>query len=232
MINELETSITKFHVRNAYFMDLEFTKNRGLVEGICDYLIEKKHDFKWTCQTRFDLIDEKLLEKMKLSGCDLIHFGVEAANDNALQALGKGMTVEKIETGMKLVHDNDIRSACFFLMGAYGSTMEDMEDILRFSMKLNPTYAIFHIAIPYPGTKFHSDVLDSGGLFSDNTLFPEAYVGEVPLSNIKAATRNAFIRYYMRPRYLFSIIRCGQIKYIYWQLKLFFGFISRKNADN
>jgi len=228
LINELETAIHKFHVRNAYFMDLEFTINRNLVEEICDHLIRKRYDFKWTCQTRFDLIDEKLLEKMKRSGCDLIHFGVEAANNKALKALGKGMTVEKIKTGMEMVRQLKMRSACFFLMGAFGSTEEDMEEIMRFSMKLNPTYALFHIAIPYPGTKFHSDVLDSGGYFSDNNLFPEAYVGEITLDNIKASTRNAYIKYYCRPRYLLSIMRRGQLKYLYWQLKLFLGFISRK----
>jgi len=228
LINELETAINKFRVRNAYFMDLEFTINRSLVEEICDHLIRKRYDFKWTCQTRFDLIDEKLLEKMKKSGCELIHFGVEAANDDALKALGKGMTVEKIETGMKLVKKLKIRSACFFLMGAFRSTEEDMQEITRFSIKLNPTYALFHIAIPYPGTKFHSDVLCNGGFFSDCNIFPEAYVGDIPLKSIKNAIRHAYIKFYFRLRYILSVMRLGQIKYFYWQIKLFLGFISRK----
>jgi len=228
LINELDTAINKFHVKNAYFMDLEFTINRNLVEAICDYLIRKGYDFKWTCQTRLDLIDEKLLEKMKRSGCDLIHFGVEAANDKALKALDKGMTVEKIETGMKMIKKAKIRSACFFLMGVYGSKEEDMQEITRFSMKLNPTYAIFHIAIPYPGTKFHSDVSCNGGFFSDGNLFPEAYVGDIPLESIKKAVRDAYIRFYFRFGYILSVMRLGHIKYFYWQIKLFLGFISRK----
>lgn len=228
LISEIETVINKFHVKNAYFYDLEFTINKGLVEQVCDHLIKKKYDFKWTCQTRLDLIDEELLEKMKRSGCDLIHFGVEAANDKALKDLGKGITVEKIETGMKMVKRLNMRSACFFLMGAFGSTERDVEEIIRFSMKLNPTYALFHIAIPYPGTKFYSDVLHSGGCFSDNNLFPEAYVGEITLNKIQTATKNAFVRYYLRPRYVLSVIRRGQFKYLYQQVKLFLGFISQK----
>ena len=114
LINELEIVINKFSVKNAYFMDLEFTINRDLVEEVCNYLIRKKHDFKWTCQTRLDLVDEVLLEKMKRAGCDLIHFGVEAANDKALKALGKGMTVEKITTGMKMVKRLKITVGMFF----------------------------------------------------------------------------------------------------------------------
>jgi radical SAM superfamily enzyme YgiQ (UPF0313 family) len=227
LINEIDTVIKKFHVRNAYFMDLEFTANRGLVEAMCDYLIEKKYDFKWTCQTRFDLIDETLLVKMKRAGCDLIHFGVEAASDKALKALGKGITVQKIREGMKMMKRFNMRSACFFLIGAFGSTEEDIQEIIDFAKTLNPTYALFHIAIPYPGTKFYKDVSESGGCFSDNSLFPEAYVGKVPLNKIKTLTRNAYIKYYLRPRYILSIIRRGQIKYLYQQAKLFYGFISQ-----
>jgi anaerobic magnesium-protoporphyrin IX monomethyl ester cyclase len=227
LITELETAINKFGVRNAYFMDLEFTFNKSLVEEICDYLIGKKYDFKWTCQTRFDLIDEALLDKMKRAGCDLIHFGVEAAGDKALKALGKGITVERIKAGMKLMKKLNMRSACFFLIGAFGSTEEDIREIIKFAKMLNPPYALFHIAIPYPGTKFHKDVLESGGLFSDANLFPEAYVGKMPLEKIKRLTRNAYIKYYLRPRYILSIINRGQIKYLYQQAKLFYGFISQ-----
>ena len=228
VINELEIVINKYHVRNAYFMDLEFTFNRKFVEGICDYLISKGYDFKWTCQTRFDLIDERLLEKMKIAGCDLIHFGVEAANDRSLKSLGKGMTIAKIEAGMQMMKKAKLRSACFFLMGVFGATEEDMEEITRFSMRLNPTYALFHIAIPYPGTKFYSDVLGNGAKFSDNSIFPEAYVGNMSLDTIRTATRNAYIKYYFRPAYFISMIRQGHVKYLYGQLKIFLGFISRK----
>lgn len=226
LINELETVINKFHVKNAYFMDLEFTINRSLVEEICDYLIRKRYDFKWTCQTRFDLIDEDLLVKMKRAGCDLIHFGVEAADDKALKALGKGITVEKIKAGMKMMKKLNMRSACFFLVGAFASTEKDIEEIIKFSKLLNPTYALFHIAIPYPNTKFHQDVSNNGASFSDSNLFPEAYVGEMTLKKIKTLARHAYIKYYFRPRYILSIIRRGQIKYLYRQVKLFLGFVS------
>jgi len=228
LINELETVINKFNVKTAYFMDLEFTINRNLVTEICDYLIKKRYNFKWTCQTRFDLIDEELLQKMKKSGCDLIHFGVEGASDNSLKSMGKGLTIKKIEEGIEMVKKAKIRSACFFLMGYINSTLDDINDIIKFSRKLNPTYAVFHIAIPYPGTKFYMDVLKNGGHFSDSNLFPEAYVGNIGLKKLKKITRKAYIQYYFRPKYITSLILQKQFKYLYQQLKLLLGFISQK----
>jgi anaerobic magnesium-protoporphyrin IX monomethyl ester cyclase len=46
LINEIEIAINKFHVKNAYFFDLEFTINRSLVEEVCDHLIRKRYDEK------------------------------------------------------------------------------------------------------------------------------------------------------------------------------------------
>ncbi len=228
LITEIDIVVNKFAVKNIYFMDLEFTLNRNLVMEVCDYLTKTKYNLNWTCQTRFDLIDEELLQRMQSAGCSLIHFGVEAADNNSLKTLGKGLTVEKIERGIKMIKKANMRSACFFLMGALNSNLDDIKNIIRFSKKLNPTYAVFHIAIPYPCTRFYNDVLKSGGNFSDNSLFPEAYVGNIGLKELKKITRKAYIKYYFRPKYIFSLILHRQIKYLYQQLKLLLGFISQK----
>ena len=226
VIDELEAAIRRFHVRTAYFMDLEFTAHRGLVEEVCDHLIAKRHDFRWTCQTRLDRVDDDLLMNMKRAGCDLIHFGVEAADDRTLKALGKGLTVERIVAGMEAVKRHGIRSACFFLMGLPGSTMEDLDEIVRFAIRLDPTYALFHIAIPYPGTRLHAVVSRDGGSFSDDGPFPEACVGAVTLPDLKKAIRKAYARFYLRPRYVLSTLGSGRARDLWKQMKLFSGFVS------
>lgn len=113
-------------------------------------------------------------------------------------------------------------------MGALNSNLDDIKNIIRFSKKINPTYAVFHIAIPYPCTRFYNDVLKNGGNFSDNNIFPEAYVGNIGLKELKTITRKAYIQYYFRPKYIFSLILHRQIRYLYQQLKLLLGFISQK----
>ena len=161
---------------------------------------------------------------MKRAGCDLIHFGVEASDDRTLKALGKGLTVERIVSGMDLVKRHGIRSACFFLMGLPGSTKEDMDGIVRFAIRLDPTYALFHVAIPYPGTRLHSAVSGAGGSFSDDGLFPEA-CGTMPLPELKGAIRKAYARFYLRPRYILSSLGSGRRRDLWRQIKLFSGLV-------
>ena len=227
LVNEVETAIQKFGVRTAYFIDLEFTVLRKQVVEFCQRLIRKSYDFSWCCQTRLDLVDDELLALMKRAGCRLIHFGVEAASDEILRTVDKEITLRQIEEGMKKVHAAGIESACFFIIGFPESTRQDMDDIVRFAKKLNITYALFHVAAPYPGTKLYEQVKNDPTLrFSDDSLFPEAIEGRFTVEELRAMTRKAYIQYYVRPSYVLSRIRKGQIRALVNQLKLFRAFVS------
>lgn len=226
LILEVEYAIKKFGVRNAYFMDLEFTVLRKQVIDLCKYLINKNYKFRWCCQTRFDLVDDELLNLMKRAGCRLIHFGVEAGSDRMLKDINKGITMKDIRNGMRKVKKAGIETACFFLMGFPGSERKDMDDILRFAKELGPDYPLFHVVAPYPGTKLYEKVKKTSGIrFSDNTLFPEAIVDKLSLEELKGVTRKAYLSYYLRPSYLLSRLAKGQFNIVQNQCKLFRSFI-------
>lgn len=226
LIQEVEYGIKKFRVRNAYFIDLEFTVLRKQVMEFCRYLIKQNYNFSWCCQTRFDLVDEELLEYMKRAGCRLIHFGVEAGTDKMLEIVNKGITLQVIREGMKKVKAAGIETACFFMIGFPESDYQDMQDIINFALELGPDYPLFHIAAPYPGTKLYEQVKNDPNVrYSDDSLFPEAVVGRFTLEELKAMTRKAYLQYYLRPSYVFSRLRKGQFRILGNQLKLFGSFI-------
>ncbi len=226
LILEVEYAINNFDVRNAYFMDLEFTVLRKQVMEFCNHLIRKNYNFQWCCQTRFDLVDDELLYHMKRAGCRLIHFGVEAGSERMLKYINKGITMEAIRSGMKKVKKAGIETACFFMMGFPGSSNQDMEDILEFAKELGPDYPLFHMVAPYPGTRLHKEVMEQPGLnFSDDTLFPEAIVENFSLDELKRMTRKAYLSYYLRPSYIFSRLAKGQFNILKNQCKLFWSFV-------
>lgn len=74
---------------------------------------------------------------------------------------------------MKLIHQSGIETACFFIMGFPESGRDEMRNIVQLAKRLNPTYALFHVAAPYPGTKLYEQVKNDPNVrFSDGTLFP------------------------------------------------------------
>jgi len=219
LIKEVETAVEKFKIKNAYFIDLEFTVNRKLVEDLCDFLIEKKYDFKWCCQARFDTVDKELLEKMKKAGCKLIHYGVETGSERIMKMINKKITLEQIERGMKVTKEVGIPTACFFMFGFPSETREDMEKTVQLALKLNPTFASFHLTIPYPGTDFY-EMIEPG-----DELFPSIYTGEYSGEELKNMINSAFRRFYFRPSYVISRLKEGNYGMLLKQFKLFISHI-------
>ncbi|MFP4081645.1 MAG: B12-binding domain-containing radical SAM protein [Candidatus Aminicenantes bacterium] len=225
LIEEIDYAVSRFGIKTSYFMDLEFTVFRRQILELCRYLVKRQYDFQWTCQTRFDLVDEELLGKMRQAGCRLIHFGVEAGTDSRLESIHKKMTVRQIEEGMRMVHRAKIDTACFFLLGFPDSTPEEIKQTVEFAKKLKPTYALFHVAVPYPGTLLYEQMQRSGKEAFHGTLFPEACVEGEELKKLKKTARSAYAGYYLRPRYILSRLGKGEILSIFRQIKLFFGYL-------
>ena len=91
---------------------------------------------------------------------------------------------------------------------------------------LDPTYALFHVAAPYPGTLMYEQAKsDPDVRFSDGTHFPEAYEGPLSVQQLKSMTRNAYLRYYTRPSYLFSRVAKGEFRALANQVSLFWQFV-------
>ncbi len=227
LLREIDVAVAEHGVRNAYFIDLEFTVLRKQVVEVCEGLIARGTPLNWCCQTRFDLVDAELLALMKKAGCTLIHYGVEAGSDARLASVNKGIDMAAIRRGMRLTKEAGIRTACFFMIGFPESDESDMRDIEAFARELAPDYPLFHIAAPYPGTALHDQVVANPALrFSDESLFPEAVEGRFTLRDWKRMTRRAYLRYYARPGYVAGRLLSGDFGALWRQAKLFWNLVG------
>ncbi len=223
---EIEHAVKNFGVKTAYFIDLELTVLKKQVIELCEWLLAQPFHLDWCCQTRFDLVSPELLALMKRAGCRLIHFGVEAGSEEVLAWTNNKITMRRIEDGMRMVRAAGIESACFFMLGFPGAVERDMDDIFRFARKLNPTYALFHDAAPYPGTALYEQVKSDPNIrFSDNSLFPEAIEGPLSAAELKRLTRSAYLRYYTRPGYVLSRLAKLEFRSLWNQASLFWRFV-------
>lgn len=221
LVKEIETAVKKFGVKNAYFIDLEMTVNKKVVTELCNLLINKKIKLKWCCQTRADAVDFELLKKMRKAGCVLIHYGVETGLPRIMKLIEKRITHEQILRGIRLTHKAGIDTACFFMFGFPTETNKDMKMTIEFAKKLNPTYASFHTASIYPGTKLSNMINQKLEL-----PYLEAYTKEHSLKELKGITRKAFLEFYLRPRYIISRILTFNMVSWWKQFKLFLQFIK------
>jgi anaerobic magnesium-protoporphyrin IX monomethyl ester cyclase len=198
VVAEIERATADTGFRHAYFIDLEFTFHREPVVALCEEILAREWSFGWTCQTRFDQIDEVLLRLMKRAGCRLIHFGVETGANRHIEALKKGLSLEQIREQHALVQGCGLETALFFLLGHSGETPAEQRATIGLACELNPDYASFNIVSPYPGTPFH----ETAGPFDEP--FPPFDGHSHDLPALEGMRREALRSFYLRPRYMAS----------------------------
>jgi len=217
VLAEIEEVVARRGARHVYFIDLEFTLDRPFVSNLCRELIGMKLDFRWCCQSRADTVDPDLLALMKAAGCRLVHFGVETGSPRLLAATRKKITLDQVLAAVKWCRDLGLATACFFLFGLPGETQADRRATVRLARRLNPTYASFHVAAPYPGT-------DLGRSAGSAEPFP-ACLDEHDLAALADQARRAFLSFYLRPGYVLARLQEGTFKDKLNRLRLFWEFI-------
>jgi len=218
VVYEITYLVREAGAKTGYFIDLEFTALRDYIWDLCERLARARLAFKWACQTRADYVDMGLLRLMKEAGCRLIHFGVETGSARVMATTNKRITLDQIEQGIAETKRAGIDQLCFFMFGFPGETAEDMEATIAFAKHLNPTYASFHLATPYRGTKLFE-------MSGSSELFPEVFRKEHDPAFLQGIASRAFREFYLRPAMVWSQLRRMNLHLWRRQAALFWNFV-------
>lgn len=212
VVDEMEHLINDHNSGMIAFMDDTFTLKPRRVEEICDEIKRRNIDVYWGCTARADTLSEKLLHKLSDSGCITMFLGVESADQQQLDRVNKQMTIEKIRQAFKLSRENDIRTIASVVLGMPGDTKESIGRTIKFVRELNPSYALFSLATPYPGTRFYQEAVQDNLIkvkdWSKYTLLsPVLETVDCSLDELKKMQTKAFRQFYLRPVYLMKQVR-------------------------
>ena len=167
VVEEIKLIHEKYGTKFFRFEDDNLLLNKVFVEQLCDLLVKEDMHIKWIAETRVDSINEKLIKKMKVAGCDEISIGVESGDEYTLRQIKKGITIDQIKTANRIINKNNIRVSAFFIIGFPWETKKQIRNTIDMMKELDPFTAIFSIATPYPETKLFSTCVDEG-LISKN----------------------------------------------------------------
>lgn len=207
VVDEMEHLKEDHNAEMIAFMDDTFTLNKKRVYDICDEIQERKLDRYWGCTARVDTISEELLCKMKEAGCITLFLGVESADQQSLDQLNKKITINKIKKTFELTKKHGVRTIASVVLGMPGDTRKSIETTIKFVKSLEPNYAIFSLATPYPGTDFYLNSKDDNLIKTNdwskfNLLSPVMETMDCSLEELKKLQKKAFRDFYARPLYL------------------------------
>jgi radical SAM superfamily enzyme YgiQ (UPF0313 family) len=212
VVDEMEHLIEDHEAGMIAFMDDTFTLKPSRVSEICDEIKKRDINVYWGCTTRADTLSRKLLHKMSDSGCITMFLGVESADQQQLDRVNKQMTVDKIRRAFTIARENDIRTIASVVLGMPGDTRKSIERTIKFVIELKPSYALFSLATPYPGTKFYQEAVHNNLIkvkdWSKYTLLsPVLETVDCSMDELKKLQKKAFRQFYLRPVYLMKQVR-------------------------
>lgn len=153
-------------VKEACFEDDQLNINlewlNDILEGILRRSLNKRLDFRGGMRVDEKLVDLALLNKMKRAGFKSVFYGVESGNQEMLDRMKKGITLEEVRRAVGLTNSVGLRSEIPFIVGLPGETEETIKDSIKFLKELKPYITGFARAMPFPGTPFHKEVLNKG----------------------------------------------------------------------
>lgn len=212
VMDELK-EIKKLGIDNVFFNSDTFTLRKDFVMELCRLIRESGLNIKWFCNSRVNTIDEEMAREMKSTGCWLISLGIESGNQEVLNRVKKGITLEQAKKTVHMLNRVGIETTAYFIFGLPGETKETIKDTIRFAKECNPTYARFFTAVPYPGTEFYNLMLKEKRIKSfDWSRYDQANCDVYEFENLSKediirSEKMAFISFYVRPKYFIKLLK-------------------------
>ncbi len=210
VIAEMRECYDKYGIREIDIFDYEFVINRKRAMAICREMQKQKLDLLWACRARIDSVDEELLREMAAAGCGRIYFGIESGDQEMLDRVQKGITLEQVRETIKLTRKHGIRALGFFLIGSPGETRETIRKTLRFAKSLDLDYVQFSKTTAKPLTSMWRDMVAKTGHDywreyilgnEEEQALPRPWT-ELTNDEIDELAHRAYVEYHSRPFFL------------------------------
>ena len=169
-IDELRHARREYVFRDFEFLDDNLTLDIEHAKEVCEALIRADLGVGWYANNgiRADRLDKELCVLMKRAGCKGVAIGVESADDDVLQAIKKGETVDQLYRGIRLLKDAGIVVGGHFIVGLPGDTYEKVIKSIKFKDEVGLDYAYFNQLVPYPGTELGEWAMENTDILVDD----------------------------------------------------------------
>ena len=210
ILDEMEHCLS-LGITETHFIDDLFTPNSQWVLKFCDAIERRGLKFSWGYKTTIAGTTREQIRRCRETGCTKIHFGVESANNEGLDAFGKHCDTDDVHRVFKWCREEGVRSVAYIMLaGPHERTMDEALTNLDEMIKLDADFAVFAVYSPYPGTDSFADGAKLGLYAADcwDRMMKDPLCGvEVPVcweehlskAEILELLKISHRRFYMRP---------------------------------
>ncbi len=239
LVDEIERCHREFGLEFFYLWGDTVTLNVKSFTAFCDELIARKLPIHWFGNARADnLTDPAFVHRLKRAGCWMLALGIETESEEVRKDMVKRLERQKIQAAFRNMRDAGVKSFAFFIFGYPGETLKTMDQTVKYAVELDPDFANFYPAVPYPGTALFDKVVRNGLLppraaddwsrmeYSYYMLEGNGLDERTVMQAIHRAKRRFFLRPGYLARHLGDVARLATTKQqIVWQVlsRMIFG---------
>jgi len=178
IVDEIESLQCEYGPHPIFFVDSILNFPRGHVEAICEEILRRGLDLRWSCYATPVKLDRHQAQLMARAGCEGIELGTDAVDDEQLARLGKSFNAEAAEQANRFCMEAGLRVCQTIIFGAPGETESSVRATCHALRKMNPTAVVAMTGVRlYPGTPLSQALIDNGKVSpGDIGLLPTFYI--------------------------------------------------------
>ncbi|MBC8414706.1 MAG: radical SAM protein [Nitrospira sp.] len=216
VVDELKMLREKYAIDAVYFQDDTLTVSKKWMLEFCELMIKAQTGLFWACNTRADVVDKEMLEKMREAGLVKVKVGIESITDRIRNGIyQKQITEEQINNLINTATSLHIQVAGFFMIGAPTETEQEVKSTIRFAARSNLMEANFSVTVPLPETSLYKTAIEKHWLvpekFSDydyyTALRQPMATGDLSPKRLERYKTKAYLLFYLHPKRILNTLR-------------------------
>jgi radical SAM superfamily enzyme YgiQ (UPF0313 family) len=155
IVNEMKHAVHHYGAHMFNFADEIFLFDNNQTRELLELFI--KHDFpkqlKWSALTRANFVSLELIRLAKRAGCVRLEMGVESGDDEILENINKGITVQVVKRAVSIIKQEGISLGTYYILGHPGENKASLKKTMDLAANLNTDTIAVGLMVPYPGTR-------------------------------------------------------------------------------
>lgn len=142
---EMVHAAQQHHAPHIFLRDPVFAHDRNRVLAICNELHRLGSTVTWECESRPEHFDARVLRALHDAGCTVIKLGVESADPDVLQAIGRVRSeqaarayLDRVAEVVRWCGELGLLCRVFVMVGLPGQTRASVERTATFLRGLHP----------------------------------------------------------------------------------------------
>lgn len=177
VIDEIEYLYHKYNIKHFKFLDDSFSIDRNLTLKFCDELERRKLRIAFAAQTRGDLIDQELLERLYSVGQYILILGVESGSQKILDIMRKDINLERLKENILVAKKIGYKINELLIVGNIGETVDTVNETIDFVKETEPDVtSVGHGLMLFPGTLVYQHAKKVGAIDDSFWLTDKPYM--------------------------------------------------------